>query len=70
MPRKIRQLRGDLRRSGFVLNPKRGKGSHTWWTHPKLPGYSVNISGNEGDDARQYQERAVQEALERVRGVN
>lgn len=68
MPRKLRQLRADLRRAGYVLDPKRGKGSHTWWVHPKIPGYAVNISGHDGDDAKRYQERDVTEALERGKG--
>jgi hypothetical protein len=45
MPRKIRQLRADLARAGFALDTKRGKGSHTWWVHPRLPGEAVNLSG-------------------------
>lgn len=44
MPRKIRQLRADLRRAGFHLDSKRGKGSHTYWSHPLVP-YPVVLSG-------------------------
>ena len=60
MPKKIRQLKAMLRRAGFVCRP--GKGSHTVWTHSKLPD-SVVLSGNDGHDARRYQERMVQEAV-------
>jgi hypothetical protein len=63
MPRKLRQLRAELRRAGFVLDPKRGKGSHTYWTHPLVP-YPVILSGNDGDDADHYQERDVRNALD------
>ena len=67
MPRKLRQLRAELRRSGFALDTKRGKGSHTYWTHPMVP-YPVVLSGHDGDDADHYQERDVRKALEDLRG--
>ena len=67
MPRKIRQLRADLKRAGFILEPKRGKGSHTWWQHPQVSRYAVNLSGHDGDDAKPYQEKSVREALEQLR---
>lgn len=69
MPRKIRQLRADLARAGYVRDTKRGKGSHTWWVHPKIPGYAVNVAGQDGADAKPYQERDVREAQEKARGV-
>lgn len=62
MPRKIRQLRAELARHGFVKERGRGKGSHTYWTHPLLP-HPVVLSGHDGDDADHYQERAVRDAL-------
>lgn len=64
MPRKIRQLKADLRKAGFSERP--GKGSHTNWAHPLVPG-GVTISGHDGDDAKPYQEQAVREALQKVR---
>ena len=64
MPRKIRQLRADLRGAGFVL--KRTTGSHTVWEHPLLPGH-LSISGSDGSDAKAYQEKDVQTALQDVR---
>lgn len=67
MPRKIRQLRADLARVGFVKDSKRGKGSHTFWEHPRLPGYAVVLSGHDGDDAQPYQEKSVREAVQRAR---
>lgn len=63
MPRKIRELIADLKRAGFALD--RQKGSHRQFKHPKLPGV-VTVSGNEGDDAQRYQQRQVDEAVNRV----
>ena len=62
MPRKIRQLKSDLRNAGFVLVPRRGKGSHTVWAHP-ITKTSVTVSGRDGADAQMYQERDVREAI-------
>jgi len=66
MPRKIRQLRSELKREGFSIDPKRGKGSHTYWAHPLVP-YPVVISGQDGDDADRYQERDVRDAVHDLR---
>lgn len=55
MPRKIRELIRDLERAGFVN--RGGKGSHRNYQHPA--GARVTISGQEGDDAKPYQERVV-----------
>jgi predicted RNA binding protein YcfA (HicA-like mRNA interferase family) len=63
MPRKVRQLIADLVKAGFV--DRGGKGSHRNFTHPK--GLRVTISGHPGDDARHYQERDVQRALDALR---
>ena len=61
MPRKIKELRADLRRAGFRLRP--GHGSHERWTHPLVRG-RVTLSGGDGDDAQHYQEQQVARALE------
>jgi len=66
MPRKIRELKADLRRAGFVMRP--GKGSHTVWEHPAIA-RGVPISGRDSDDAHDYQEKDVRAALARVREV-
>ncbi len=50
-----------LERAGFVN--RGGKGSHRTFLHPKVT-IPVVISGNLGDDAKQYQVRAVQLAIE------
>ena len=60
VPRKIRELKADLRRAGFRMRP--GKGSHTSWKHPLVPGRVV-IAGGDGDDAQPYQEQDVREAV-------
>jgi predicted RNA binding protein YcfA (HicA-like mRNA interferase family) len=60
MPRKIRELIGDLELAGFVN--RGGKGSHRNYQHPN--GQRVTISGKTGDDAKPYQEREVEQAIE------
>lgn len=67
MPRSIRQLKADLRKAGFRELTKRGAGSHSWWEHPDVPDAMVNLSGQDGDDAKPYQEKQVREALAKVR---
>ena len=64
MPRKIRELEADLRKAGFARQP--GKGSHRRWVHPLYPGH-VAMSGNEGHDAKSYQEQKVREVIQGVR---
>jgi predicted RNA binding protein YcfA (HicA-like mRNA interferase family) len=63
MPPKIRDLIGDLERAGFTN--RGGKGSHRNYVHPDLSN-PVTISGKLGDDAKQYQVRAVRRALSEV----
>ena len=62
MPRKVRQLIADLERAGYVN--RGGKGSHRNFTHAK--GVRLTLSGRPGDDAKHYQERDVQRALNAV----
>ncbi len=61
MPRKIRELIRDLERAGF-LN-RGGKGSHRNFVHPNVA-KPVTVAGNRGDDAKDYQEKAVRRAIE------
>ncbi len=61
MPRKIRQLIADLETAGFIAVPG-GKGSHRKYRHPRFAG-SVILSGKEGDDAHQYQEKHIRSAI-------
>jgi len=63
MPRKIRQLLSELKKHGF--DDRGGKGSHRNLVHKK--GIRITISGNPGSDAKEYQERAVREAIERAK---
>lgn len=66
MPRKIRELKRDLRRAGYSLLPHRGKGSHTVWEHPLVPD-DLTLSGHDGDDAKSYQEVDVHDYIARAR---
>ena len=51
-------------KAGFVR--RGGKGSHRNFVHPAVS-RPVTLSGNDGDDAKAYQERAVRLALREVR---
>ena len=62
MPRKVRELLGDLKAAGFTEVPG-GKGSHRKLVHPRYAG-SVILSGGLGDDAKPYQERQLKRILE------
>ncbi|MGH7180768.1 MAG: type II toxin-antitoxin system HicA family toxin, partial [Nitrospiraceae bacterium] len=42
-----------------------GKGSHRNFVHPRIA-KPITISGKPGDDAKQYQIRAVRTAIEEV----
>ncbi len=63
MPKKIRELKTMLSKAGFEM--RAGKGSHTVWSHSMIV-ESITISGNDGDDAKPYQERNVRELLKKV----
>lgn len=65
MPRKLRELRADLRRAGFVIDRQRG--SHQMWKHPQRSGLSAVLAGEDGADAQPYQERQVRQALQVLR---
>ena len=64
MPKKIRDLKAILEKAGFTCQS--GKGSHTKWSHPRRKRPLV-LSGKNGADAKQYQERDVEFALNEVR---
>ena len=63
MPPKIRELVAELEGAGFVN--RGGKGSHRNYVHPRLS-KPITISGKLGDDAKQYQIRAVRTAIAEV----
>lgn len=65
MPRKLRELRADLRRAGFRI--VRQTGSHQTWEHPDVPEVGVTLAGKDGDDAQRYQERDVRVNVARVK---
>jgi predicted RNA binding protein YcfA (HicA-like mRNA interferase family) len=67
VPRKIRELIRDLLDAGFYEMPGGGKGSHRKFSHGRYPG-AVTLSGGSGDDAKQYQEKQVRQAIERIQG--
>ena len=64
MPRKIRQLKADLRQAGAYQASQ--EGSHAKWRHPLVPTITVILSGHDGDDAKPYQEKAVREFLVQI----
>jgi len=61
MPRTIRELIRDLEQAGFTN--RGGKGSHRNFVHPNV-GKPLTVSGKTGNEAKQYQERAVKRAIE------
>ncbi|MDE0031724.1 MAG: type II toxin-antitoxin system HicA family toxin [Deltaproteobacteria bacterium] len=61
MPPKVRDLIVMLRKAGFV--DRGGKGSHRNYVHPNVS-RPITVSGRLNDDAKQYQVRAVQRAVE------
>ena len=63
MPKKIRELIGDLKKAGFV--DRGGKGSHRNFVHPS--GKIVVLSGSPSKDAKRYQEKQVREGIEEVK---
>jgi predicted RNA binding protein YcfA (HicA-like mRNA interferase family) len=60
--KKIRELKAMLRKAGFSVRP--GKGSHTVWSHAKMPGRSVTVAGKDGDDAQKYLQKQVEQAIQ------
>jgi predicted RNA binding protein YcfA (HicA-like mRNA interferase family) len=64
MPRKIRQLKADLRKVGAYMVSQ--EGSHTKWEHPLVPSKVLILSGHDGDDAKLYQEMAVRDLIRHI----
>jgi predicted RNA binding protein YcfA (HicA-like mRNA interferase family) len=63
MPKKIRELKAMVAKAGYILQPGRGKGSHTYWKHPLLPEEPLTIPEKDGDDAPLYLEKNIQRVL-------
>ena len=64
MPQKVRELIARLEKAGFVN--RGGKGSHRNYVHSDLD-KPVTISCNPGDDAKHYQIKSVNLALEELK---
>lgn len=62
MPRKIRELKTQIAREGFIYLPKRGKGSHERWRHPLLKA-TLTIPGKDGSDVPLYLEKQLAQLL-------
>jgi predicted RNA binding protein YcfA (HicA-like mRNA interferase family) len=62
MPRKIREFKAQILRSGFIYLPRRGKGSHERWRHPLLR-KTLTIAGKDGDDVPRYLETQLERLL-------
>ncbi|MEA5621801.1 type II toxin-antitoxin system HicA family toxin [Nostoc sp. UHCC 0251] len=62
MPRKVRELKAQIAREGFIYLPKRGKGSHERWRHPLLK-KTLTIPGKDGDDVPIYLEKQLASLL-------
>jgi predicted RNA binding protein YcfA (HicA-like mRNA interferase family) len=62
MPKKIRELVRDLKKAGWRLTPGKGKGSHRKFEHARVS-YAVILSGNDGADAKPYQQKDVNGAV-------
>ncbi len=62
MPPKIRELISQLQSAGF--ENRGGKGNHRNFTDQK--GCRITVSGKTGDDAKQYQIKAVKKAVSEV----
>jgi predicted RNA binding protein YcfA (HicA-like mRNA interferase family) len=64
MPKKIRELKAMLRKSGFEC--VRIRGSHERWIHSELPELPITLSGKDGKDAKPYLEKLVKDALQQL----
>lgn len=67
MPKKIRELKAAVLKAGYILQPGRGKGSHTYWKHPLLPEEPLTIPGKDGEDAPLYLEKNIQQVLRKLK---
>ena len=67
MPVKIRKLKSDLRKAGFLERP--AKGSHTRWVYQYDKSIGVTLAGNDGKDAQLYQIEQVYIAIKKSKEV-
>lgn len=66
MPPKIRELKSQLLKAGFICKP--AKGSHSKWIHPKLSN-AIVIAGKDGSDAKIYLQKQVNDAFEILKQI-
>ncbi|MEG4493413.1 type II toxin-antitoxin system HicA family toxin [Microcoleus sp. D3_18_C4] len=59
-------MKNILLKAGFVCQP--AKGSHSKWKHPKLA-KAIIIAGKDGNDAKLYLEKLVNETIEVLRQI-
>ena len=64
MPKKIRELKKQLRKAGFEC--KRIRGSHERWIHDDLPELPITVAGKDSEDAKPYLEKLVATALKKL----
>jgi predicted RNA binding protein YcfA (HicA-like mRNA interferase family) len=67
MPVKIRKLKSDLRKAGFL--ERSAKGSHTRWYYQDDQSIAVTLSGNDGKGAQRYQIEQVYDAIKKSKEV-
>jgi predicted RNA binding protein YcfA (HicA-like mRNA interferase family) len=63
MPKTIRVLKNSLLKAGCVC--ENAKGSHTKWSHHLLVNKLI-LSGNDGADAKPYQEKQIADYLKEI----
>jgi predicted RNA binding protein YcfA (HicA-like mRNA interferase family) len=66
MPKKIRDIKKILDRSGFYMRD--GNGSHSNWKHPLIENI-ITIARRDGEDAPCYLEKLVEEALKELESL-
>jgi len=66
VPPKVRELVKNLEKAGF--RNRGGKGSHRNFVHPNVSKpVTIAYSGKLGDDAKKYQIRAVEKAVQEAK---
>lgn len=67
MPRKIRELRCDLRQAGWIIDHQTG--SHQRWRHALVSDLAITLAGADGAAAKPYMEKDVREAIRRAKAA-
>ncbi|MGL5835605.1 MAG: type II toxin-antitoxin system HicA family toxin [Waterburya sp.] len=66
---KVKILKSRLSKAGFILLPRRGKGSHSVWRHSKYP-VSVVHCGKDNSEAKPYQVKTLKLVLNKINSAN